>query len=87
MDLSQARWFKSSRSGTATDCVEVAFLTESWFKSSRSGSQSDCVEVAFGERAVGVRDSKDRRGPVLVLGERAWQAFGAGLKAGDYDLR
>jgi hypothetical protein len=25
-DLSGARWFKSSRSGTHSDCVEVAFL-------------------------------------------------------------
>ena len=27
MDLSQVRWFKSSRSGSATNCVEVAFGT------------------------------------------------------------
>ncbi|MGK8555645.1 DUF397 domain-containing protein [Nocardia gipuzkoensis] len=27
-DLSGAKWFKSSRSGTHSDCVEVAFLDE-----------------------------------------------------------
>ncbi|MFQ6328373.1 DUF397 domain-containing protein [Nocardia sp. CWNU-33] len=27
-DLSQARWFKSSRSSMGKDCVEVAFLDE-----------------------------------------------------------
>ncbi|ATL68363.1 DUF397 domain-containing protein [Nocardia terpenica] len=26
IDLSDARWFKSSRSGGSQDCVEVAFL-------------------------------------------------------------
>ncbi|MBY8862381.1 DUF397 domain-containing protein [Nocardia sp. CA2R105] len=28
VDLSKARWFKSSRSGGSQDCVEVAFLDE-----------------------------------------------------------
>lgn len=28
VDLSEARWFKSSRSGGSQDCVEVAFLDE-----------------------------------------------------------
>ncbi|TLF78383.1 DUF397 domain-containing protein [Nocardia cyriacigeorgica] len=27
-DLSQARWFKSSRSGASKECVEVAFLPD-----------------------------------------------------------
>jgi hypothetical protein len=26
VDLSEARWFKSSRSGASKECVEVAFL-------------------------------------------------------------
>jgi Domain of unknown function (DUF397) len=64
MDLSKARWFKSSRSGT----------------------QSNCVEVAFDASWVGVRDSKDRSGPALVLRSSAWRAFTAGLRAGQYDL-
>lgn len=27
IDLSDAKWFKSSRSGPAKDCVEIAWLT------------------------------------------------------------
>ncbi|GIL28759.1 DUF397 domain-containing protein [Actinocatenispora comari] len=60
-------------------------LSQRWFKSSRSGSESDCVEVAFGVAAVGVRDSKDREGPVLVLGPAAWRAFTATLRTGTLD--
>ena len=28
VDLSKAKWFKSSRSGGSKECVEVAFLSE-----------------------------------------------------------
>jgi hypothetical protein len=51
VDLSSARWRKSSRSGGGTNgsCVEVAFAAAQWRKSSRSGGgvNGDCVEVAF----------------------------------------
>ncbi|MFE5285414.1 DUF397 domain-containing protein [Nocardia sp. NPDC056611] len=49
-----------------------------WFKSSRSADASECVEVAFvGKRAhtVGVRDSKDPGGPVLVFSGEQWDRF------------
>ncbi|AVT40222.1 DUF397 domain-containing protein [Plantactinospora sp. BB1] len=48
-----------------------------WRKSVRSGSnQAACVEVAVGlPGAVGVRDSKDLSGPVLVFAADAWRAF------------
>ncbi|GAB3965480.1 DUF397 domain-containing protein [Plantactinospora veratri] len=48
-----------------------------WRKSTRSGSnQAACVEVAVGlPGAVGVRDSKDPSGPVLVFAAEAWRAF------------
>lgn len=36
-------------------------------KSSRSSNVANCLEVAFAGRAVGLRDSKYKAGPVLVL--------------------
>ncbi|MFE6859842.1 DUF397 domain-containing protein [Nocardia sp. NPDC057668] len=56
-----------------------------WFKSTYSAGGQECVEVAFhpgGE--VGVRDSKDRGGPALTFGPRAWDAFTAALRAGNF---
>ncbi|MDH2430682.1 DUF397 domain-containing protein [Sphaerisporangium sp. TRM90804] len=58
-----------------------------WRKSSRSGSSGgNCVEVARlpGGR-VGVRDSKRRTGPALILGAAAWRVFSSGLKQGRFD--
>ncbi|WFE52102.1 DUF397 domain-containing protein [Micromonospora sp. WMMD1155] len=48
-----------------------------WRKSTRSGvSGGDCVEVADNlPGVVGVRDSKDPNGPVLVFAPAAWRAF------------
>jgi hypothetical protein len=65
--------------------VTVNLASAQWFKSSRSGSASNCVEVAFGVAEVGVRDSKDREGPVLVIGSIAWRAFTTTLHAGRLD--
>jgi hypothetical protein len=47
-----------------------------WRKSIRSSSQGACVEVAVNvPDVVGVRDSKDPSGPVLVFAPEAWRAF------------
>lgn len=51
-----------------------------WFKSSRSSDNAACVEVRFGGGVVGVRDSKDRGGPVLTFDAPAWTAFVSALK-------
>ncbi|SCE93609.1 DUF397 domain-containing protein [Micromonospora chokoriensis] len=46
-----------------------------WRTSSRSGN-GECVEVADNlPGVVGVRDSKDPDGPVLVFAPAAWRAF------------
>jgi Domain of unknown function (DUF397) len=59
-----------------------------WRKSTRSGNGgSDCVEVAKNlPDVVGVRDSKDPSGPVLVFAPPAWASFVAGVKDGEFDL-
>ncbi|MEW1585918.1 DUF397 domain-containing protein [Micromonospora vinacea] len=47
-----------------------------WRKSSRSNQDANCVEVAtnLGD-VVGVRDSKDSDGPVLVVDAYSWRLF------------
>jgi hypothetical protein len=61
------------------------FSNAVWHKSVRSGG-SGCVEVATFEHLVGVRDSKDRQGPVLVFRFDEWNAFLAGVRDGEFDL-
>jgi hypothetical protein len=63
-------------------------IAPTWHKSSYSGNGGgDCVEVARRlPRTVAVRDSKDRRGPVLAIGSARWRNFIADVKAGRHDL-
>jgi hypothetical protein len=59
-----------------------------WRKSSySSGNGGQCVEVARNlPGVVGVRDSKDRRGPVLIFTPDEWRLFTAGVRDGEFDL-
>jgi hypothetical protein len=52
-----------------------------WRTSSRSGGEGNCVEVAGSADLIGVRDSKDRTGPVLSFDAAAWTAFVAGARS------
>ena len=56
-----------------------------WRKSSRSGGNGNCLEAAVTEALVGIRDSKDPAGPVLVFTPTEWSAFLAGVRAGEFD--
>jgi hypothetical protein len=74
MDLTNAKWRKSSHSGSnAAECVELAAL--SWRKSTHSGPNGgECIELADVAEAVAVRDSKDPDGPVLLVTRAALRA-------------
>lgn len=59
-----------------------------WRKAAASDANSGCVEVAFllgGQ--VGVRDSKDRGTPALIVTAQAWASFLDRSKCGHFDLR
>jgi hypothetical protein len=56
-----------------------------WRKSAASGANG-CVEVAFIGGRVAIRDSKDRRGPVLLFTRTEWRAFLRGARDGEFDL-
>jgi hypothetical protein len=72
-------WRKSSFSGEQ-NCVEVAF-----HKATGSG-ENNCVEVGVDPCGpVLVRDSKDPSGPVLSFTAAEWDAFAAGMAAGEFD--
>lgn len=55
-----------------------------WRKSTLS-SHSNCVEVAFIDGQVGIRDSKNRQGPILMVTGDEWEAFVGGVRAGEFD--
>jgi hypothetical protein len=58
----------------------------SWFKSTRSSGNDNCVEASFAVNGdVGVRDSKDRSGPILEFTAGEWAAFVEGVRGGEFD--
>jgi len=60
---------------------------QGWIKSSYSTAQGgNCVETAASEaHEICVRNSRDPEGPVLRFTKPEWDAFVAGVKAGEFD--
>lgn len=57
---------------TARDVAEES----AWFKSSYSNDTGGaCVEIADLTQQVGIRDSKDKEGPALVVPLASWREF------------
>jgi hypothetical protein len=56
-----------------------------WKKSSFSGANG-CVEVCVEHRKILLRDSKDKRGPVLAFTPVEWVAFLGGVRSGEFDV-
>lgn len=82
-DFTCTIWRRSSHSGNGGACVEVGVAdtqNQAWRKSSHSGNGGECVEAAVLNEAVGVRDSKDPHGPILVLDRQRWTGLLAALK-------
>ncbi|MFG1877854.1 DUF397 domain-containing protein [Sphaerisporangium sp. NPDC049003] len=77
MDLSKARWRKSSFSGNnGGDCVEVADLSG---RADEWGHEFGPVEL------IAVRDSKNPDGPKLFFVPDEWAAFLNGVKVGEFE--
>ncbi|TYB69689.1 DUF397 domain-containing protein [Nonomuraea sp. PA05] len=57
-----------------------------WRRSSFCNGATACVEVAEVEGLVALRDSKEPDGPVLLYSRLEWEAFLAGVRAGEFDL-
>ena len=57
-----------------------------WVKSSLSFANGNCVEVSdLPGGTVGVRNSRDREGPVLRFTPDEWRAFIGGVCKGEFD--
>ena len=68
---------------TAPDVAEET----AWFKSSYSNDTGgSCVEIAKLTSQVGIRDSKDKTGPALVVPTTAWSSFVGLVRTGDVDF-
>jgi hypothetical protein len=46
-----------------------------WRKSSFSGNTGNCVEVAVTQSSIGIRDSKEPEGGVLLVRGDEWRRF------------
>lgn len=74
---------KSSYSGQAPNCVEVAHIPSSFRKSSYSGQDQNCVEVADLPLGAALRDSKYPGLGHIPFPAAEWDAFLTAARSGD----
>ena len=55
-----------------------------WRKSTKTQQNGQCVEVARVADAIGIRDSKDPTGPILVFTRDEFAAFLDGAMKGEF---
>lgn len=65
--------------------VRMELVNTAWRTSSYSGGNGECVEVAALGGVVGVRDSKDPTGPVLLVAPGAFTAFVRAVARGEFE--
>ena len=66
--------------------VSSTVAGSAWVKSSLSYANGNCVEVSDQPGGtIGVRNSRDREGPVLRFTPDEWQAFLGGVRNGEFD--
>lgn len=63
----------------------IDFSRATWRKSTRSQQSGQCVELARAGGWVGLRDSKEPDGPILVFTAEEFAAFLDGAVKGEFD--
>ncbi|MFC0530415.1 DUF397 domain-containing protein [Phytohabitans kaempferiae] len=64
----------------------IDFSRAVWRKSTRTQQSGQCVEIAAVDQVIGVRDSKDPTGPVLVFTRPAFAAFLQAAAGGEFEV-
>jgi hypothetical protein len=57
-----------------------------WQRVGEETAEHGAVEVAFVDDLIGLRNSADPQGAVLVFTQGEWDAFVAGARDGEFDL-
>ena len=65
---------------------EPEYFGHAEWRTSTFCSSAGCVEVALGPNSVGMRNSTDPSGPMLVLSTDQWRDFVASVREGTFDL-
>ncbi|RZU77632.1 MULTISPECIES: DUF397 domain-containing protein [Micromonospora] len=61
-------------------------LTRAVWQRAEGDTSDSAVEVAFVGDLIGMRNSAEPDGPVLVFTQAEWDAFVAGAQDGEFDL-